>query len=220
MTTLLTIQTAPRDEELLKKEGVYVQRRLAEELANKGYKIWSNDAEKSAFVTASPDQRVRALCHFLKEYDAGTAPEAQNVRTPAAAPAPAQPVETPAPEAAVSKGRQPRTQAAAPASPAAAAPSPSSGVQELLLVIKAQAESLETLTKQVGDLVKSSASLAAAINDLKASNVTSQQIQTVQLGLLGILGQQALSTSLNDLVAMAVNDGNGVLDLLENQGKG
>jgi hypothetical protein len=53
---------------VLESCGVFVHRRLAEDLVNKGFKLWTNEKEKTAFVLDVPQNRAKILFKALIKY--------------------------------------------------------------------------------------------------------------------------------------------------------
>src|ERR1700761_5157471 len=115
--SLMTPDSAPRDVAQLAGQGPFIHRRLGESLAALGFPCWQSDREKSAFVTASPQDRAQAILTSLQAYDhskggGGAPPPAQQqVAPPPAAQTP--PPATQGAPAAASTGRQPKTNGAA-----------------------------------------------------------------------------------------------------------
>lgn len=210
-----TIETAPRDATALSQPGVgvFVHRRLAEQLQDMGFKIWNSEQEKAAFLTTTAAQRAAVIVHKLKEYDASRG------IVPAATPAIVPPtiLEAPAALAAPAEEgkRQPRTQATpAPATPTA-------GVQELLLAIGRLENKLDAVGTSVENLTRSVGINMASLNDVKAMLSASMKVQNVQLGLLCLFGQQVLGgVEIKDFVPAALEDADKALDILEKTGKG
>jgi hypothetical protein len=222
MTTMMTVATMPRDEATLAGVGVYIHRRLAEELLTLGNPVWKTDKEKSAFVTAQPVERAKVLLQKVQEMEGGASrtPVATAPVAPPTAPAPA-----PAPEEAAS--RRPRTQNTAAAA-APAAPAGNAGVQELLLTLKGVSDQIAALSARLdnlegkqADLSKSVGITVSASNDLKSALTASMKIQQVQLGLLCLFGQQVLGgVPASDFLPTAIDDANQALDIIERLGKG
>lgn len=219
---LMTPENAPRSEEELltgSAKGVFAHRRLAESLFDRGFKLWTTDKEKTAFLTATAEVRAQSLLQMLKKFD-----EANGRATPAPAPAAAA-APAPAAEPAPAK-RQPRTSAAAaPAAPAPAqtAEVPNGGAQELLNALKYQGTQVGELHQRLDDIDGQLAAKLPGIHkelaDIKAMLSATAQLQKVQLGLLCLFGQQVLSAGLPEILEASVGDANTALELLEQLGK-
>lgn len=228
MSQIFTVQNAPRDAADLTGLGVFMHRRLADELQSLGFSLWTKESEKGALLAASPGERAAAIAQKLKEFDAsrGGAP------APAAAPAAdsaAVPSLTPAPT-----GRRPRTasQAASNAQetpPAAAqqAAGGSSNVVDLLATIKALRDMVVANHDRIEQMIatqeaqaKSLAILISASTDVKAKLHTAEQIRQVSLGTLMLFGQQVLQgATIDDILPTAIQDANTVLEKLDGLGK-
>ena len=218
--TIMTPDNCPRDENILANEGVFIHRRLAENLMDRGFKLWNNEKDKTAFITAGPADRARAIVQKLKEMDAAGG------GTPALPP-PQPQVQQPPPaveEAPVK--RQPRTngsaasQAATPAS--APAQGPVAGIQELLLVLKGiEAKVAEVSTNQ-GRLASTDASLGVQvkgleeqINGVHTLLAAVAQVQQAQLGILCLFGQQVLGAGMEEFLPSAMEDSNAALVMID-----
>ena len=223
--TIVTPDNAPRDEVALSTEGVFIHRRLAEALYDRGFKIWNTEKEKTGFFTAPAHERARALVQKLKEMDAASgvkpaamaapAPEPAQ-RAPQTAAAAAAPVEEP-----VAK-RAPRTSNGAAN---AAAPSASNGAQDLLLAVKAIADQVKDLsnkvnavddgqTKMGNALVKQLADLQKENTELRTYLSSVAQIQRIQLGLLCLFGQQVLNAPISEFIGASIADADTALSIL------
>lgn len=224
MSTMMTIDTAPRDEAALTAEGVFIHRRIAEALTEAGYKLWTTEKEKATFITAPPADRARAILHHLRSYDVSKggapAPVAPAGREPAAA----------ATETAAPVKRQPRTPAAAPtqAQPAAqAATNGGSGVEALLMAVKTINDGMQVIHARVEEIAAKQEALSkslniviSATNDMKVWQTTEAQVSQLQVGMLALFGQQVLGgVSIQEIVPTAIQDANTVLDILEATGK-
>jgi hypothetical protein len=231
--TIMTPDNAPRDEVALASEGVFIHRRLAESLFDRGFKIWQTEKEKTAFVTAPGPERARAIVQKLKEMDAASGVKPAAMAAPAPEPAQRAPqtaAAAPAEEP-VAK-RAPRTSngngAAGHSAPAAA--SPSGGAQDLLLAVRAIADQVKDIsakvnavddgqTKMGNALVTQLAILQKENAELKTYLSSVAQVQHVQLGLLCLFGQQVLNAPMPEFIGSALDDAKTALSLLENLGK-
>lgn len=77
---LLSLETTPRNIEELQTLGPFLHRRIGELLAQRGFPVWREEREKSAFVTASPEDRANALLQQLRAFDALSGPETAGFR--------------------------------------------------------------------------------------------------------------------------------------------
>lgn len=200
---LMTPDTAPRDAAALAKQGPFIHRRLGEALELLGHRCWNNDREKSAFVTASPEDRGQMLLSQLQAYDAVKGGGAPPPQTPAAAAPEAAPEPAPA-----TSGRSPRTPGQTPMNGAAA----SGNVVELLNAIKDISGKIGDLTNQVTQA--SPGTVSGQLQALQAQVAASLFIQKVELGLLCLLCQETLGCGVDDFIESAVTDGAAAVDKL------
>lgn len=236
MTTLMTPETAPRDAAALTKVGPFVHRRLGEALEQQGFRCWTNDREKTAFVTASPEDRAQALLTQLLAFDAarGGAP-AQAAPPPPppvqqAAPPPAQAAPPAAPPAGTTpSGRSPRTAPSAGAAAAANGAAAAGGagqVLELLTAVKAVQDLLQTVNANVstaaaaaGQAQAGAGNLMAEVQALKGMVAASMKIQEVELGLLCLYGEQVLQAPMGEFLKDSIAYGSNALAQLGELGK-
>ena len=234
MTTAATIMTpdnAPRDEAALAAEGVFIHRRLAESLHDRGFKIWNSEKEKTAFVTAPGPERARAIVQKLKEMDAASGGNPAALAAPIPEEQQRAPQTAPAAQEEPPAKRAPRTNGSAGNAAPAPSQGASGGAQDLLLVIKSLTENLKVIsdkvdaiddgqTKMGNALVKQVADLQRENAELKTYLGAMSQVQKVQLGLLCLFGQQVLNAPISEFIGASVDDANTALGLLENLGKG
>jgi hypothetical protein len=207
------IANAPRDLEALTNQGVFLHRRLAEELDAAGYKLWSSDQEKTAFVTSTPRERAAAILRMLQSYDSqgrGGAP-ATSARQPAAPSAPAE-------AAPVVSKRAPKTAADTP-SPGNGTPS-GTPVQELLMAIKSIHEDVRATLNGLSGMGLAVSKAKDDVTNLTGVMSGILRIQRVQLGLLYLFGQQVLNAPGEDIVTAAMDDCDTVLALIDKIAKG
>lgn len=216
---IMNPENAPRSEEELASQGVFIHRRLAESLTDRGFKLWNSEKEKTAFITASPGDRAKVLAVKLREMDAasgGTPPAALAASNPA-------PATTAAPEHAK---RAPKTSNGASdkqmALPGTQSPQASTaGVQELLIAIKSLQGDLEEVSKGMVAISNNQNILAKEIAGIKASVGSSAAIQNAQLGLLCLFGQQVLGgVGMEDFLPASIEDAAKALKIFEKLGKG
>lgn len=212
--TLMTPETAPRDAAALAGQGPFIHRRLGEALEGLGFKCWSNEREKTAFVTASPQDRAQMLLSQLQAFDAARggapAPQAAPQQAPAAPP-PAPPAAAPAAPPATT-GRAPRTQGGAAASNGAGV----GNVVELLNAIKELGGKIDAATGALNTKAG-----ANELEGLKAMVAASMQLQKVELGLLCLFGEQVLGAGMADFIGDSISYGHSAVEKIsELTGKG
>ncbi len=212
----MTPESAPRDAAILAGQGPFIHRRLGEALELIGLKCWQNEREKTAFVTASPEDRAQMLLMQLQAFDAqrggGAPPPPQQTAAPVQQVQQAPPATTGA-AAAPATGRAPRTP---PAATVAAAAGGVGNVVELLNAIKDVGTKLDTLSAAVAN-----GSTAAGLEELKAMVSASMQIQKVEIGLLCLFGEQVLGAGMNDFIGESLTYGDSALKALGDiSGKG
>lgn len=221
--TMMTPETAPRDAAALAQNGVFIHRRLAEALEALGFPVYKDANERTAFVTAKPEERAAVILQKLKELDASRGGAPAPAAAPAQLPAPAaQPAAAPAAAAPATSGRAPRTTKDS-GSGSKEAPANGSGVLELLTAVKSLSDELKELraAAQASSTVPAGiAGLGKEIESVKTMLGVSMKIQEVQLGLLCLFGQQVLQAPTDAFLSSAVDDANVALGLLEQMGKG
>lgn len=217
MSTMLTPDTAPRDAAQLATVGPFVHRRLGEALGELGFHCWQDERTKSAFVTASHQDRAQILLTQLQALDAkrGGAPAPQEAAAPPQAPPPPQAAPQEAP-AANPSGRSPQTGKGG--TPPASAPAQGNGnsgnVLELLTAMKGIQGTLEKLGTNLGK-----GSTSAEVSDLRSMLAAVVKMQTVEIGLLCLIGETVLGAAPSDFVKEAVSYGGSALQELDSQGK-
>lgn len=192
-STQVTVETAPRDLEGLKKAGRFNLRVLAQELG-----LFEKEADKTAFMQASNDQQAETVLKYLLEKDGG-------------------PKATGKGGGGVATGRSPSTKNAGKAAgtvskatgdasagsggggAAAGSTSVGAGAEKILQKLGELIEKVEGFTASVDNL-------ADRVSHLEGISAGTNRFVALSIGLSGKLAEQVLGAGLEQILDVTLDD--------------
>lgn len=193
--TQITVATAPRDLEGLKKAGRFNLRVLAQELG-----IFNSETDKTSFMQASNDQQAETVLKYLQEKDGGPKNTGKGGggatgRSPSTKNAGKGPAGKATGEAAAGTGGG----GAAAASGTGGSATVGAGAEKILT-------KLQELIEKVDGFQGSVDNLAERVSSLEGISAGTNRFVALSIGLAGKLAEQVLGASLEQILDVTLED--------------
>lgn len=198
MTAKINLVNAPRNIAEIAKLGVFQQRQLAELLVQASVPVWSNDMEKTALLTASPEARSEKLAWGLQQYDAVNGAPQPMAQQPMQ-----QPMQMPMTQMQMPMASQPGAQTEPPRQPSTEKGQKAPKAVDLKPVLDA----LEAQKKSVD-------ALNATLQQVSAYLNASSEMSKVLLGLTYIIAQESTGAGGPDVLQGALDQCKEALSIL------
>lgn len=200
-TTALTIETAPRDLEALKKIGRFNLRTLANLLG-----IFESEAAKTSFMQATNDQQSDTIFKLLQERDgvgkaSGKGGGAATGRSPS-----------------TKNAGKAATGAAGAGKAAGSAAAGSGGAQGAGAGAEAILKAINELRDEYSGLRESIDNLTASVTALQSISAGTNRFVALSIGLSGKLAEQVLQAPLDQVLEAVVEDMSTVEAAMKNMG--
>lgn len=194
-STQISIETAPRDLEGLKKVGRFNLRILAQAIG-----LFETEANKTAFMQATNDQQAETIMKLLQEKDGVSKPAAGKGGAGAGA-ATRSPSTKNAGKAASTAGKA--TGAPAAGTGGGAGAEGGTGVGAGAAAILA---SIKELKETVDGFQASIENLQASVDQLQGISAGTNRFVALSIGLAGKLAEQVMGASLDQILEVVLED--------------
>lgn len=220
---MVTIDTVELDAEKLKNMGVVVHKKLAEGLERAGYPLWSNDMQKTSWLTQDPGARAATLINQLVGYRQNGAVQQQQQAMPVQQMMPQQMMPQQQQMMPQQMVQQPMVQQPLPAAPAQTVDD-REPVNSKKKTTKAAAAAtdlapvlaeLAKLNGSVDALTKAVEQLGAAVSQGNVNTAFLLRTQKTVLGLLSIFGQNILEMDTANVITMGDQEGDSAGQALQ-----